>query len=654
MKKVLKVYVLIVVGILSIFFVSCKDHNDIYQGPPEEKPKEFNDFDYTTEQDITLQISYLNMGDIQASVDFEVYDQMPVEETEYTLVKKEGVEPIYADRTENDGTFNKKLPFPTYAKTLYIYTHAFYAQTLLTAKVENGIAIATDAMADEARAAVAGSRASNYCVPVQKEGWHDYLGTYKSTYGKISYAYTGNLAYNPTEVGKLYTIQSSVINSQKACPEEFRASTDMYIEKDAEIAVTILGGNTCWNSSMGYYYYKEGQAPNSLEEANVILIFPNTQDGKWTNRPKEAQKTKGIDRGTSVKLMYYPNIANNSNASATSTFPKGYRIGFVLATNGWTGRVSGFNIEKLYRAATSKGLSVDNSGNKYDQPRTAIYRYKNDKEDMNAVIFSFEDHTDDENFSDVVFTLKTNPIDAITDIPEITENKATVKGLKGVYAFEDQWPNKGDYDMNDVIVVNRYEKVYDNSTLNKGMYEESFYLKTLENIANNKNGLGLTLINSNNNAEITLTIDGQATSFTRKENVILLTDNVKSHMGKDYKLTLTYKDPVKKDEASIKPFIWKNSEQGNWEVHIAKEIPTSLVDKSYFGEEDDCSDPTAGIYYVREGNYPFAFFLAGATEQNISKLLDGTNESQTIGTVYPRYDGWASSEGANNQDWYKE
>lgn len=653
MKTKSKLNVLILMGIISAFSISCRDHNDLYQGPPTEGTKEFNDFDYTTSKDVTLQISYQNMGGIQTSVDFEVYDQMPVEETEYTLIKKEGVEPIYADRTGNDGTFNKKLPFPTYAKTLYIYTHAFYAQTLLTAQVENGTAIATDAMADETRAAVAGSRASNYCVPVRKEGWHDYLGTYELNYGRINYAYKGDLAYNSTEVGKLYTIQSNVINSKKTCPEEFRASTDMYIEEDAEIAVTILGGNTCWNSSMGYYYYKEGQAPNSLKEANVILIFPNTQDGKWNNN-YEAYMKKGVDRGTSVKLMYYPNIANNSNTGATSIFPKGYRIGFVLATNGWTGRLKSYSADKSYRAATSKGLSVDNSGNKYDQPRTAIYRYKNDKEDMNAVIFSFEDHTDDENFSDVVFTLKTNPIDAITDIPEITENKATVKAIKGVYAFEDQWPSKGDYDMNDVLIVSRYEKVYDASTLDKGMYEESFYLKTLENIANNQNGLGLTLANAGSGAEITLTIGGKETSFTRKEDVILLTDNVKSHMGKNYKLTLTYKDPIKKDEASIKPFIWKNSQQGNWEVHIAKEIPTSLADQSYFGKEDDCSDPTAGIYYVREGNYPFAFFLAGATEQNISKLLDSTNESQTIGTVYPRYDNWASSEGANNQDWYKE
>lgn len=654
MKKVLKVYVLIVVGILSIFFVSCKDHNDIYQGPPEEKPKEFNDFDYTTEQDITLQISYLNMGGIQASVDFEVYDQMPIEETEYTLVKKEGVEPIYADRTENDGTFNKKLPFPTYAKTLYIYTHAFYAQTLLTAKVENGIAVATDEIKDDARAVTVGSRAANnYCIPVKDEGWLTWLGAYDSDRGYIKYTYTGDLAYTLKEAANLYAIQSNVIYSGdgKNCPQEYRASTDMYIGEAAEIAITLLGGNTCWNSSMGYYYYKEGETPTSLDNANVILIFPNTQDGQWSNDKTTAQKYQGVNRGTSVLLKYYPNIANNSKEGETTVFPAGYRIGFVLATNGWTGRLPNFQFqEKKYRAATSKGLSIKNNGEPYAEPRTAVYRYVN--ESINAVMFSFEDHDNDQNFSDVVFTLKSNPIDAIEDIPEISNNTTTVKTVKGTYAFEDLWPKAGDYDMNDVIVLSRYEKKYDASVDNKGIYEESFIFKTLENKANNQNGLGFTLVNGGSNTFITLTIDGQEAEYQKEGDVFLLTDNVKKYMGKDYKLTFKYKEAVKnKGEASNKPFIWKNSENGNWEVHIAQEAPTPLADHSYFNTEDDAS--TGDKYYVRTGNYPFAFFLSGATETDISQLLEPVNESKPIDELYPNYGKWVSTGGMTNQDWYK-
>ncbi len=652
MKKTLKLSVLIVMGILSTLIISCRDHNEIYQGPPEEKPKEFNDFDYTTEQDVTLQISYQNMGGIQASVDFEVYDQMPVEETEYTFVKKAGVEPIYADRTENDGSFSKKLPFPTYAKTLYIYTHAFYARTLLTANVENGIAVATDEIKDNAGEISRDSRANeNYCIPVKNEGWLDWLGTYDSNKGYIGYAYNGDLAYTKEEAARLYATHSNVINVKGKCPQEYRASSDMYIGEDAEIAVTILGGNTCWNSSMGYYYYKEGETPASLKDAKVILIFPNTQDGQWSNDINAARKTQGVDRGTSVLLKYYPNIAKNSKEGETTNFPAGYRIGFVLATNGWTGRIPNFqNKEKKYRAATSKGLSIKNSGEAYAEPRTAVYRYVD--EPINAVMFSFEDHDNDENFSDVVFTLKSNPIGAIEDIPEVSDNTATVKTVKGTYAFEDLWPKAGDYDMNDVIVVSRYEKKYDASVDNKGIYEESFIFKTLENKANNQNGLGFTLVNGESNAFITLTIDGQEAEYKKEGDVFLLTDNVKKYMGKDYKLTLKYKEALKnKREAISKPFIWKKSENGNWEVHIAQEAPTPLADRVYFNTEDDAS--SEGKYYVRNGNYPFAFFLSGAIETDISKLLDPANESKPIDDLYPDYSKWVNNKGTTNQDWYK-
>lgn len=204
----------------------------------------------------------------------------------------------------------------------------------------------------------------------------------------------------------------------------------------------------------------------------------------------------------------------------------------------------------------------------------------------------------------------------------------------------------------DVIVVSRYEKKYDASVDNKGIYEESFIFKTLENKANNQNGLGFTLVNGENNAFITLTIDGQEAEYKKEGDVFLLTDNVKKYMGKDYKLTLKYKEALKnKGEAISKPFIWKKSENGNWEVHIAQEAPTPLADHVYFNTEDDAS--SEGKYYVRNGNYPFAFFLSGAIETDISKLLDPANESKPIDDLYPDYSKWVNNKGTTNQDWYK-
>ena len=101
------------------------------------------------------------------------------------------------------------------------------------------------------------------------------------------------------------------------------------------------------------------------------------------------------------------------------------------------------------------------------------------------MLISFEDHNNDENFSDVVFTMTSNPVDAVMDIPsvDVNDGKKTANVLRGIYAFEDLWTSRGDYDMNDVMVRSDYEKVFNE----KGIFAESFMLKTFANFAGNAN-----------------------------------------------------------------------------------------------------------------------------------------------------------------------
>jgi LruC domain-containing protein len=59
------------------------------------------------------------------------------------------------------------------------------------------------------------------------------------------------------------------------------------------------------------------------------------------------------------------------------------------------------------------------------------------------------------------------------------------------------------------------------------------------------------------------------------------------------------------------------------------------------------------LYFVREGNYPFAFYLHGV---NISvfenTILKRENESKRIDEFFPEFLEWSISNGAKNQDWY--
>jgi len=59
------------------------------------------------------------------------------------------------------------------------------------------------------------------------------------------------------------------------------------------------------------------------------------------------------------------------------------------------------------------------------------------------------------------------------------------------------------------------------------------------------------------------------------------------------------------------------------------------------------------VYYVRSGNYPFGFFLAGATAEDLYLMLDSDNEKTPIDQLYPKYTLWVTSGGTQNTNWYK-
>ena len=636
----------------------CSHDNPTPSPEPPAKGGEFNEFGFTTTVPVTLCVDYGDMDGMPSNVYFEVYDTCPVKETETAYARIAGTEPLYAGYTDGQGRFEGTIELPSYIRKAYVLTPAFYARTLLEATRSGDMLTASAESGAPANAAPASTRAKEYhSTAVERDGWKTWLGSYDTTYGSIGYEYKGDLKVK--NYGALLKAHASVFDTTKKCPEEYRSSRDLYLEKSAEVVITLLGSNTCWNSSMGYYYYKTGNKPKSLADADVVMIFPNTQDGRWSNSPWESRLYQGVERGTAVQLIYYPEIADGSKAGATTVFPADYRIGFVLATNAWTNRLRAG--DKKYRAATSDGLSVNNNGVAYQTPRTAVFRYTDKKSGINSVLFSFEDHNNDENFSDVVFTMTSNPVDAVTDIPsvDVNDGKKTANVLRGIYAFEDLWPSRGDYDMNDVMVRSDYEKVFNE----KGIFEESFMLKTFANFAGNANGLAVTLTGAAADAKLEFSVRKpgaetfEAADFERDGKVVLLTPDVKETMGATYRITAKYDAPVAEAQAgTIKPFIYRTDRDGltagkRWEVHIPYEAPTARAEMSFFGTNDDKSVPEKGIYYVRAENYPFAFFLSGANDGDVAKLLDQTNEKSPIDQVYPAYAEWAATNGEKNKDW---
>ena len=688
---------LLIIAVLGLILTSCSKGFDIVPPditttpetpqPPRKAPNAFN---FSTIQNVKLNVDY-SAFNTYGPVFFGVYTQNPIIKVEDAPEDKwnEAVTPVFEDYTGSNGKYSATIELPTYAQHLYIATGNFFTgMHLMEADVLNGTvsAVANNNASNRAAKRAVGTGESTDDISKLKLGlktdgrtriyqeWKNWLGTWNSATGRPDYMLDKStadpkLVISDDEMEGLYAAVGTAFTSGSAMTKEYCSSPDLLLEQESEVTFTLLGGSTCWKSTLGYYYYTDANKPTKPEDIKIIMVFPNTQDGCWARATEKGlidYNGIGVNRGDVVQLMYYPNIANDDKTGATKTFPKGTRIGFILRTQGWAMQGKDYSIvtqgpkywNKGYNTwcATTDGLSYCSDTGDYPNPygdsRAAKFSYRISDGDKYTIV-SFEDALDDQDYDDLIFALK--PVNVFADLPEVEPRKSSTNG---VYAFEDLWPNVGDYDLNDALVNVKHEKEFND----KGkIVKETFYLTTYQNYVELTSGLALTLETKTTPESIAMkkmakgsTVAGEA-SFAKDGNVYYLTADFKGELGTTYILEFSYKNALgsSADMATVKPFIYRSEGDKNWEVHIPMEAPTAKMNYNYFGTEDDCSDPSQGLYFVREGNYPFAFYLAGA---NISvfenTILKRENEKKRIDVLFPGFLEWSTSNGTKNQDWY--
>jgi len=691
---------------LAVLLTACVDKSKYeVSGPIGEEAvvKVPNSFDFSTVQKVNLSVDYSAIK-TYGPVFFGVYTENPfiVVEGAPDDLWDENVKPIYEDYTEKDGKFNEVVELPAYAKHLYIATGNFFTgMMLLEADVKDGAASVV-AESQQVASSRAGTRAEgpgsstddlsklnltnlvdnskNITNEKVYNDWKNWLGTWNSASGRPDYLLDkatadSKLVISEEEMEGLYAAVGTAFVSGSTLNDEYSSYPDLLLTQDSEVTFTLLGGSTCWNSSLGYYYYTDDNKPTKPTDVNIIMLFPNTQDGQWARAQKLGCKSYngniGTLRGDVVQLKYYPNIANNDKSGVTTVFPKGTRIGFILKTQGWGMQAREYSVNASglkdsgfkkfnWWCATTDGVSYGsmlnddskNIPNPQGLSRGAKFSYKTQNGD-NFTIISFEDAMDDKDFDDLIFALK--PVGVFAPLPEIANKKSSTTG---VYAFEDKWPSKGDYDLNDAVLNAKHEREFND----KGkIIKETFYLTTYQNYVELKSGLGLTLNKQVDLKSIVMkkvapeSTDTLSTVFANSGNVYYLTDDIKSEIGTTYILELEYKNPLSSSSvmASIQPFIYRSEGNQNWEVHIPLEAPTGKMNFNYFGKDDDCSDLVHGLYYVREGNYPFAFYLKNADIDAFKEtILKRENESIPIDEFFPGFMDWSTSGGTKSTDWY--
>lgn len=615
--KVLAVYIL-----TSSALVSCVDKDTDYSRPAEGQTP--NDFTYSTTQQVQLNVQYDVPEGYQ--VLFGVYFENPLKiDEDGQVVERTDVAPKVMRMTDGTGKYSGTEVIPDYlGGDIYIYTSyigvpSLYKTTLQANTIQADIN--WDTMYD--MTAEPSTRAeSNYTIPdgfVALGGWDakgrpDYLDS------------DGALDLSAS---LLRTINKAIPEGGK-CDMKYRMSVDIDVKKAARIKVRFIGGTSSASSAFGYYCYKEDATNEEAMKAEIkaakkCIVFPNTKINA------------GIKGGECVELRYI----DADGVDRGPVFPEGIKIGWFIYNDAFrNGNINEVGFKSKFHS--TQRMNWD------DRMHTAAFKV--DK----FIVLSFEDWTD-QDYNDVQFNIWSTPEEAITpDIPsvdpeETEDNKLPAYQMtyKGILAFEDNWPSKGDYDLNDVVV--KYNSVLNYNIKNEVLSTEDEFT-ALWSGATYHNSFLYQINADRSNVESTQSMDQDLslatfTVFTdakeaTKENTETTT----------VKISNTFKTPIDHEVFGVAPYnpfisIFKNPGYDRAEVHLINYKPTDKAKMSLFHTEEDLSDLDKGIYYVSASKYPFAINLSDAESYS-------TEEHETVDTTYPRFSSWAESNGTKDKDWY--
>lgn len=608
-------------------FVGCE--HDAYN-PNNDKVEKPNSFDFSTTSTIQVNVKY----DVPKGykVLFEVYDEDPyTTDEDGQTVKRDDLEPIVRRKTDENGAYSgKEIIEADHNNEVYIYTSYVGVPTIFKTTI-NGNAISANINWDTANNTPQ-TRAKNG-ITEAPNGYYT-LGGWNET-GYPDYLDNDNKITILAEVLKV--INKTLPNGGE-CPQEYRQSVDFEINdpqgRKAEVSVRMIGGNSSASNIFGYYCYKSGATKQEIENAPKCIIFPNTLMNDFYEK-----KASGLRGGESVKLHY---IDSNGKDQGTE-FPNGIKIGWFLINDAF------YNSGRSFYSTTSL--------NKDGRTHTASFRVGD------FIVLSFEDFTD-QDYNDIQFNVWANPIEAIItpDIPNVNpddkeEGVAYNKEYKGIVAFEDNWPYKKDYDLNDVVV--KYNCILNFNDKNEVLSTEDTY-ELLWSGASFMNGFAYQLNTNRSNvttdmlvAPTTFSGQGPDTDLPQATiNVLLSAFEVTDHNTKTetYKVKNTLNTPIKHEVFGVPPYnpfimVHDGLGQSRTEVHLVNHAPTEKADMNLFGTGDDLSSPP-NSYYVASGAYPFAINLSGAEKFS-------TPETHPIDTSFEHFKAWVNSGGKEHKDWYK-
>lgn len=628
-----------VIGVVSVAFSSCLQ-KDVYDpansGDKEEGVTLDNYFDFATTKNIQLNIDY---GKECPRAYFEVYAENPLSYVAEggQIIKKAGVSHIATGFTDIQGRYIKPASFPTAVSEVYIYSPDFGVPTLYKTKVvgsdvsakitfENALDVTPVDSSTRSAQTRSSLKFITNVIP-------NVLGTWNVNTGRPNYLDTSK-KINVDATLKSYITTYFPEGKNNVGTNLVSDDADILIKEDANVVVNYFGGDTGAQSVFAYYCYSENASIDEIRQAakHACVIFPNAH-----------KSSLGNYSGVAVNLKYI-NETGSFPEEEPERIPAGTKIGFLIWNDGWRGVKANGNMFYSTKSLNSDKIS-----------HTAIFAAKN-KVGERVNVITMEDWKNGENdYNDVAFVISSNPIAAIEvpDVPNPGDRQGTEK-YSGVLGFEDNWPEQGDYDLNDVVM--KYQSSVDYNIDNKVLnIIDKFTLAWTG--ANYKNSFAYEVPFDLSKAS-KVTVNGSETS-SYSGNVITLFKDAKAELGvsnvnaedminqniqeKTYTVSIQFNNPTLDKSVVVAPYnpfikVFNSAT----EVHLTDHKPTTGANNRFPSGADISRGDVDGTYFICKDGFPFAIHVDARLDASILNL-DLKKENQRIDKTYPKFAEWAKT-----------
>ncbi|NDV67101.1 LruC domain-containing protein [Bacteroides sp. 224] len=507
-------------------FCRDKDYFDPNYTDPviSDKPMALN---FSTTQDVKL--TFDNAIPEGLVFTFEIYADNPLELSgNRNWVKRADLIPLAAGFNVSGEVIERTIP--AYVKEVYLYSGSLFMPLLMHATIKNGMAEFGEVDLSVDRGPISTRNIQNKQIDrFLKEN----LRYYNFREGNTTYS-----GYKPEPIDLVeefpVTVQNNISGS---FPEGFRVNPKYYIDASmylkpnsstdnlVEVWVSLVYSRALFNNALCYFTFKgtkEQLRTLSDEEKNKLKLINIFQFAKV----KKSKSSASLRAGDYIKLKYY----NPETQTYEDKFPTGVTIGWILYSNGFKAPTSRpihgtvYQVNQLDLLAQCFYSIPEWNWTKKKEYTIFFMDSYNNKE---YICFGFEDTNrdgigneppGDGDCNDVIFHVRTVPgatIDPPPLINPIDGERHTVEEKKGILSFEDNWPRRGDYDMNDVVAAYTskitYTQRYRNSTPDGASFvskiEDRFSL--IHSGANYHNSFKIKIEGITLNKLKSLTLNGQ-------------------------------------------------------------------------------------------------------------------------------------------------